>query len=129
MKYYYDYYEIDSASRNLLSDVYTKVWTMMKNQALDVIDNYIQLDRTRWITRDPKNGQWEFDLWVPMRLPNLQSMPDLPNFQQYINRVKDMAGDIMPDSDWTFWDTWYTYKPSTDYANIVPPFKSKLLYY
>lgn len=98
---------------------------MMKNQVLDVIDNYIQLDRTRWITRDPKNGQWEFDFWVPMRLPNLQSLPDLPNFQQYINRVKDMAGDIIPESDWTFWDTWYTYKPSSDYANIIPPFKSE----
>jgi hypothetical protein len=120
VKYYFSYYEIDSASRSLLSDFYTKVWQMVKTQTMDLIDNYIQVDRTRWTTWDPQNGRWEFDVWVPIRLPNLQRLPDMPSMQAYMNRLKDMAGDIMPESDWTFWDTWYTYKPSTDYANIVP---------
>ena len=128
MKYYYDYYEIDSITSNLVTDAYAHGWEVLKAQAVDLVDNYLQLDRTRWTTWDPQSGQYEFDVWMPLKMPSLQRLPEMPNVRQYFARVRGMVRHIMPENDWIFWDTWYRYKPSSDYMNIIPPFKSKYLF-
>ncbi len=65
-------------------------------------------------------------MYVPVEIRDLQSLPR-PNIHRHIARVRNLIKNYMPDDDYQFYDTLYKYKPSSDYYNWVPPFKSRFL--
>jgi len=60
-------------------------------------------------------------------------LPDLSFVQRFdprpfVKEWKDWIASKLPDDDWQLLDIIYTYKPSSDISNWIPPFKSKFLY-
>jgi len=43
----------------------------------------------------------------------------------FMKQWKDWLIAQLPDEDWSLLDIIYTYKPSSDVNNWIPPFKSK----
>lgn len=87
------------------------------------IAEFFKVEKNRWTVWDPQRGEFAFEVYMPIDLPDLSL---LQRFQltKYLTYIKDILARYLPDSDWSVMDTIYRYKPKSDVADWVPPFKA-----
>ncbi|XP_064626174.1 apolipophorins-like [Lineus longissimus] len=100
--------------------VYAKV------QFKKMIDNYMRLENTGFTVFDPRNGEIQFELWLPLELNTLREFPDISLETLKVEWTK-LKNKYWPESDYSFWDTYYKFKPNTDYFDWIPPFKASAM--
>jgi len=109
--------------RDMFDSVSTDGVTFLRKNALYLVKDYLRLDSDRLITFNPSEGQIEFQLYVPVDLPELQKV-NFMDLNGWVDDLKEKAMSYVPDFDYSIWDTYYKYKPSTDVSNWLPPFKA-----
>lgn len=126
------YMEFDGRVKEMLRELHHISLATYRSQLIQKIRDYLQLERTSWSVYNPEGGEIGFDLYWPFHwddLKHLNRLRDI-NVQKYIDMTKEMIKEYTPefsyDNDWSIYDIYYKYKPSTDYFNWIPPFKSKL---
>ncbi len=94
---------------------------------VDIIKEYSQIGKARWIVYDPARGEFQAEVHLPLPVKDLQSLPHA-KIQSYLDSFKTYFSGMTPSTDWNMWDTYYTYKPTSDITDWVPPFKGKFPY-
>jgi len=95
----------------------------VKAQAQQSVYELMQWNRNRWTIWDPRKGEFAFEVYMPVDLPDLSLIQRL-DMTGYIGNVYDVIARYLPDDDWTLLDTIYAYKPKSDVRDWVPPFKA-----
>ena len=99
---------------------------MLKVQVKVMLHDYLHIEKNRFTTWSPHTGRIEGQIYIPLPMMNLQSLPSIP-VQKYLNKVKELAVKYMFNRH-TLVDIYYSYKPTTDIYNWIPPFKGKISY-
>lgn len=105
------------------SDLSANGMEMVRARLGDVLD-MAKSGFTMW---DPAVGDFGYSLTLPIRLVDLESMPQLSiDMGKHLAELKDWASSYVPlapsGADWTWADIYYMYKPSADIISWVPPF-------
>ena len=106
----------------MLDEITRLGYDTVRDRVVDIIKEYTQIGKTKFIVWDPIRGEFQIEIHLPLPLKDLQSLPHA-KIQSYINTIKSYLEAITPTGDWNMWDTYYTYKPTSDISNWVPPFK------
>lgn len=121
---FWEKYDVQKTMRVWLKNLSKANWKNLQKQAMNMLNDYFQLDKTRWTAYDPKNGNYEFEMYIPYDLKELNKLPKL-NIRTYIRQAQRIMEDLSFDEDWCIWDTIYKYMPaSMDVRDWIPPFKS-----
>ncbi|XP_023930015.1 uncharacterized protein LOC106176762 [Lingula anatina] len=120
---YYKYYKLEENVKHHLQSIYDSGRMMAEKRWQSFLHDYLQINRTRIIRYDPKEFILEFEVFNPIPLKDLMSMPEL-NLDVYRERLDAMVKKYTPKDDMNMWDLYYTYKPSSDIRDWVPPFKA-----
>lgn len=88
------------------------------------MDNTLQINRTRVLTWEPRVALFEGELFIPLPMDNLKTLPEL-SMEPYMKKAKAYVNRYIPETDFNIMDLYYTYKPDSDINNWIPPFKSK----
>jgi hypothetical protein len=119
---WWDEYDVEQQVKIWLKDLSKASWKELQKRVTDEFNDYMQLDKNKFTTYEPKNGNYEFQVYVPYDVQKLKRIPKV-NLRYYINEVRDMISALTPDGDWSVWDYVYKYKPTTlDYTQWIPPF-------
>jgi len=121
---FWEKYDVQKMTRMWLKNLSKANWKNLQKQAMDALNEYLKLDRTRWTNYDPKNGRYTFELYVPFDLKELNKLPKF-DMAYYIRQAQRIMDDLSFDEEWCVWDTIYKYMPaSLDVRDWIPPFKS-----
>jgi len=121
-----DHFEVSKRLKTWAKNTYSNAVELLKDQVHEVTKQYIRLDRSGFTVYTPEDGEVQGELYLPLAM-NLK-WEQLKNFNMDV--VKDEANKLysqyMPkfDNDYSVWDTYYKYKPSTDMSNWIPPYKA-----
>jgi len=78
------------------------------------------------VTFEPKMGEFEVRITMPFNMKDLRSLPEI-EIPDYFTQVGELYEEHMPTlnlPDYSLWDTYYNYKPSSDPNMWVPPFNA-----
>lgn len=95
----------------------------MKAKLREYVNNYLQLEKTKWTAWDTQRGEYAFQVYIPFELPDisvLRRFDPRPLMQQ----TKAWIVRQLPDEDTSLIDIAYAYKLPSDIRDWVPPFKS-----
>ena len=106
----------------MLDEITRLGYDTVRDRVVDIIKEYTQIGKTKFIVWDPIRGEFQVEIHLPLPLKDLQSLPHA-KIQSYINTIKSYLEAVTPSGDWNMWDTYYTYKPTSDITDWVPPFK------
>jgi len=112
---------------NILDLVMSEMVNFAKAEFDEFARSYRVVARSGLTVYDPSNGEIQAELHLPVDLPKLHQLPYL-HFNEFQNEVKRLYNKYvpeMPKSDYSFWDTYYKYKPSSEIKEWVPPFKGQ----
>jgi hypothetical protein len=121
------YMEFDQRIKEVLRELHHISLATYRSQMIQKIRDYLQLEKTHWSTWNPEAGEIGFDLYWPFHWNDLQHLNRLRDFsiQKYIDAAKIALEEYLPEmTNFCMMDFYYKYKPSTDYFNWIPPFKS-----
>jgi len=118
--------QFQDTSRQALEDFLTSVMTIVRTNAQHLLEDWLQLEQDKVINWAPTEGLIEFQVYIPMDIPDIQPVSiKVPNFRRLYNVWFERLYNLLPSFDIApLWDLYYQYKPSTDVTNWVPPFKS-----
>ena len=113
----------------MLDEISRLGYDTIHDRVVDIIKEYAQIGKTKFIVWGPSRGEFQVEIHLPLPLKDLKSVPHA-KIQSYINTIKSYLVGMTPSSDWNMWDTYYSYKPTSDITDWVPPFKgnSSFLY-
>jgi len=119
----FEYMEVEQKVTELIKATAETIVRVVRKNAFYMIDDYLNLDQDKIAVYNPREGQIEFQMWIPMRLPTLQAvrMPDVEVLSEVYAKSKEIATGLIPQ-DFSPYDFYYQYKPKT--ASIVPPFEA-----
>ena len=89
-----------------------------------VVQKYMRMENTGFTVFDPKNGEIRAAIFLPLEVKQLNKMPavDMRSLQTALMKLKEK---YIPASDYSIWDTYYKYKPSSNVLDWIPPFKGE----
>ena len=120
----YEYFGYRDQVNLWIEQVRALTWETIRTKAIDSVKNYLQLSKNKWTSWDVSTGEYAFQLYVPFDVMDLSFLQRL-NLQKYIDYARSAIARMIPDEEWTLIDTVYSYWPSKDIYNWIPPFKSK----
>jgi len=106
-----------------LQSTYAKLKVYAKAQIKAILESYMRLENTGFTVFDPRNGEIQFELWLPLELNTLKEFPDI-SIETLKKEWSKLKEKYWPESDYSFWDTYYKFKPTKNYADWIPPFKA-----
>ena len=65
-------------------------------------------------------------VYIPVNVPQLKSLPNY-HIAEMWRSVKQTMKKYTPTEEYSIWDTFYKYKPSSDMNDWIPPFKGVIL--
>ncbi|XP_074643894.1 uncharacterized protein LOC141900764 [Tubulanus polymorphus] len=99
---------------------------LLKDQVHEITKQYIQLDRSGFTVYSPEKGEIQGEVYLPLRME--LNWDQLKNFNTDVlkEEAKRVYSQYLPkmDGDYSLWDTYYKYKPSSDISNWIPPYKA-----
>jgi hypothetical protein len=119
----FEYLGLQTQLQELMYKVHTMNWPMLKAQIKQSVAQALQLNRNRWTVWNPQTGEFAFEIYMPVDLPDLSLLRKLEG-SKYFRYFYNIIARYMPDEDWTMMDTIYAYKPSSEVTEWVPPFKA-----
>ncbi len=127
-KWLMGYYTLDDGVKAAWNDFLDTGYDVLKDEIQSWLHTKNFIITGKWTTLDPHRGDFQFEITLPFMIKDLKTMPKLPNFAKNWNKLMTTATALMPQfhtkSDWCLWDTFYTYKPSSNPMDWVPPFSS-----
>lgn len=114
---------LEAKLRELMYKMQMMTWPQLKTQIKQAINEYFQWEKTRWTVWDPQRGEYSFEAYVPVDLPDFSSVVKVYNMD-VLSSTRSMLPDISIPSDWTFMDVVNAYRPGADISDWVPPFKA-----
>ncbi|ELU04621.1 hypothetical protein CAPTEDRAFT_222921 [Capitella teleta] len=121
------YMEFDQRIKEVLRELHHISLSTYRSQMIQKIRQYLQLEKTHWSTWNPEGGELGFDVYWPFHWDDIHHLYRLRDIdiQKYINMAKEMINEYMPVTpEFNLVDLYYRYRPSTDYFNWIPPFKT-----
>ncbi|XP_072402619.1 uncharacterized protein Apoltp isoform X1 [Diabrotica undecimpunctata] len=117
-KYYYEYFDMETKLHSLLRTIYFKI-SDLSTTALE-IENRQRVPKTKFIF-EPNDGIMLLEQKLPM---SWHSFNDTPKFKEIpeIKRIFDIQS-YLEETELSFWNLYYDYKPYTDPNDWLPPFK------
>jgi hypothetical protein len=122
-KWLYEYFGYGNLVNLWIEEARALTWETIKTKAIDGVKNFLQLNKNRWTSWDASRGEYAFQLYVPFDAMDLSFLQRL-NIQKYLDYIRSAIARMIPDEEWTLIDTVYSYWPSKDIKDWIPPFKS-----
>ena len=122
-KWMYQYLGLEQQVTEFIYKVRAMNWRAMKGMIQQSASEFLKLNKNKWTMWDPRKGEYAFEMYVPMDMPDLTLLQQL-DISDYLTSLRDALVRYMPDDDWTLLDTIYAYKPKSDVRDWVPPFKA-----
>lgn len=119
----FQYLGLENKLNELMQRMNSMNWPTMKAMLEQSLNEFIQWNRSRWTKFDPQRGEYEFELYMPVDVPDLTWLKQL-DMSEYFSNMKKFVGRYMPDEDASLMDTIYAYKPRSDARDWIPPFKT-----
>jgi len=123
----YAYLDVENNVRDLVKDAATGLVKLVRKNSFYIVDDYLNLDQDKLIKYNPRKGELEFQIWLPMEMPSIQGLaiPDTTVLREMASKTVEFVQNLMPQ-DVSPYDYYYTYKPG-DVTNMLPPFKTYAL--
>jgi len=118
----YQYLGLEQKVQEYVQAVRSMSWPQLRAKIQQAASEHLKLDKNRWTIWNPQRGEYGFEVYMPIDLPDLALLQRL-EVPKRVAMVRKMLARYMPDEDWTLLDTIYRYKPSSDVRDWVPPFK------
>lgn len=125
----YDASELDELIQAWMRELRNHGWRAIKNWWQSKNDMF-QAEYTQW---EPEQGEYQVQVKMPVSWSDVTSMPSF-SISKYWEQLMDTISRILPEinfsfgNSWSFWDAFYTYKPSTwNPVDWIPPFNSKYI--
>ena len=121
------YMEFDERIKELISEINHISLATYRSQLIQKVRDYLQLEKTAWTVWNPEGGEIGFDMYWPFHWDDLKHLSRLReiNLNKYVTMASELVDAYMPNPEWNMYDYYYTYKPSNDVFNWIPPFKSE----
>ena len=123
-KYFYEYFGIRSKIENAVRVAQAKLIDISQT-ALQAESRYREA-KTKFIF-DPDEGLMCLEQKLPVSWHAFNQTPEFQEIPEY-RAIVDMK-TYFTTSNTTFWTIYYQYKPYTEPANWLPPFKGKNYFY
>ncbi len=127
-KWLMEYYDLDDSVKAAWKDFLDTGYDALKDEIQSWLRTKLSMISAKWTVWDPRRGDFQFEITLPFMIKDLKTMPKLPSFAKYWNKLMTTAEALMPrfhtKSDWCLWDTFYTYKPASNPMDWIPPFSS-----
>ncbi|CAH1772638.1 unnamed protein product [Owenia fusiformis] len=131
----YEYWQIEETIVDALKQLYNNWKPLAKKHLYNIADQYLHFDEYKVVRFDPQNGEIKVQAHVPFELKDIKLPTEMPNMQKYINKltnrwenIKRRVASMMPDKDFSLWDTYYSYKPlATNPLVMLPPYDTHAL--
>lgn len=119
------YFELKKITDDIVADIRQNGLETIRTNVVAWLKDYMKPERDSFTFG---NGEVKLSLYVPLPLDDLNTVPTVDiNFSKYLKQARDVYKNYMPKYDWTFWDYYYTYKPSTNFRDMMPPFRGRHL--
>jgi hypothetical protein len=120
----YEYLELEKNVRDLVRDGADMFIKTLRKNSLYLVDDYLNLEQDKLIKYNPRRGELEFQIWLPMELPSLQAVriPDISVIREMASKTVEFVKGLIPQ-DFSPYDYYYSYKPA-DITNLIPPFNT-----
>ena len=117
--------EMDKRIHEMIKEISDISLATYRSQLIQKIRDYLQLERTAWTVWNPEEGEIGFNLYWPFHWDDIQHLPRLREIDltKYVDMANELIEQYMPHPEWNFYDFYYTYKPSADVFNWIPPYK------
>lgn len=122
-KWLYQFLGVEQQIDAWIAEAKTMTWQTFKAKVRQAVENYLQLSRTRWTAWDPRRGEYAFEIYIPVNLPDLSTLKRLDP-RPVVAQLKNWIRNQLPPEDLTLLDAVNLYKPPSDIRDWVPPFKS-----
>lgn len=121
----YNKFDVETRTKAFVREAVVSAINFVKRNAYYLVDDYLHLEEDRILEWAPSTGHIEVQVYIPLETPSLQSVPEV-DFASAYRRVKAQVVSLTPDMEFSIWDTYYKYKPSSDVSNWLPPFKGTI---
>lgn len=124
-----EYVEIMERLKHIIYELHNINLDTYRADVVERIRAYLQLERTRWTVWNPESGEIGFDLYWPFHWDDLKHLPRLQEYfdnidvSSYVNYARQQIVQYLPHAEFSLYDLYYRYRPSSDVFNWVPPFK------
>lgn len=112
-----------NAVQDMLADIQQRGLKTIRTNIVAWAKDYLKPDKDSIIIGD---GEVKISLYIPLPLDDLRTIPSVEvDFAKYAKQARDMFNKFMPKYEWTLWDYYYTYKPSGNIRDMIPPFSGR----
>ncbi|XP_074640348.1 uncharacterized protein LOC141898387 isoform X2 [Tubulanus polymorphus] len=115
-------YEVEKNFQELVATSIETGKKVLRSQLHDIAKSFLLLDKSGFTVWDPKNGEIQAEIYLPTKIKQLNKLPEF-NLNQLKAELNKLYRKFIPKSDYTVWDYFYMYRPSSDINNWLPPFK------
>ena len=90
----YNYWEVEQNVQKHMKSIFTMLVEMIQEE-LEHYESYLDiLDRSRVIVMDPDHGEIQVEVYLPIPLSSLDTLPDVI---PHLDRVRDSVNNYIPD--------------------------------
>jgi len=83
----YDHFDVENKLKEFGHSQYLQAVDYLRENSIDVIKGYLRLEQNRFTIFQPHKGRIEGQVYVPFRLQNLRTRPDMTNFRRPMRKM------------------------------------------
>jgi len=123
-KWLYQYFGLEQKVTEFIQRARAMTYPMIRAQIKQAFENKFQLSRNRWTVWNPQRGEYEFEVYVPFEVPDVPTLRRMSVPLTVLSNLRETIASALPSDDFNLVDTINAYKPTSDVADWVPPFKA-----
>jgi len=114
---------LETKLRDIMYKMQTMTWPQLKAVVKQALNDYFQFQKTKWTVWDPQRGEYAFEVYVPVDLPEFSAVLKAYKMEALMSPSSYLPEFSIP-SDWTIMDVVNAYRPGADISEWVPPFRA-----
>jgi hypothetical protein len=122
-KWLYQWLGLEQKVDEFIQRVRATTWPMIRAQIKQSFEDKFKWSKNR-MTSNPQRGEYSFEMYLPFDAPDTTTLKRLSVPVSVMSNLRGTISDYLPDSDWNLMDTINAYRPTSDVADWVPPFKT-----
>jgi len=122
-KWLYQPLGLEQQVNEFIQKARSTTWPMIRTQIHQAFEEKFKWSKNR-LTSSPRTGEYSFEVYVPFDAPDAPTIRRLSVPMTVLSNLRGTLADYMPDSNFNLLDTISAYRPSSDVADWVPPFKT-----
>lgn len=119
----FQYFGLEQKVEEFMQRLQRMNWPTMKAMLEQSLTRSIQWNKNRWTKFDPQRGEYEFEVYMPIDVPDMSWLKQL-DMSEYLANTRRTIARYLPEEDWSLMDTIYAYKPRSNPRDWIPPFKA-----